>query len=119
MPLTWSLTKVKGMTENGSSMEFLRCVQITTDAGKVARAYIKQKYINGVTTLNFSFVLLCSWVGAAAGLQLALLNGGPASVVYGCIFAGVGTALIAISLAEMASMYDTVVTYLDASDSEY
>lgn len=62
--------------------------------------------------MNFSFVLLCSWTGAAASLQLSLLNGGPASIVYGCIFAGIGTTLVAISLAEMASMYGTkVFTY--------
>ena len=54
--------------------------------------------------MNFSFVLLCSWTGAAASMQLSLLNGGPASIVYGCIFAGIGTTFIAVSLAEMAAM---------------
>ena len=54
--------------------------------------------------MNFSFVLLSSWTGAAASMQLSLINGGPASIVYGCIFAGIGTTFIAVSLAEMASM---------------
>jgi choline transport protein len=40
--------------------------------------------------------------------QLALVNGGPASIVYGTIFAGIGTTLVAMSLAEMASMDPTV-----------
>ena len=67
----------------------------------------EEKCINRITTMNFSFVLLCSWTGAGATMQLSLLNGGPASIVYGCVFAGVGTTLIAISFAEMASMYGT------------
>ncbi|KAF3045323.1 hypothetical protein E8E11_003023 [Didymella keratinophila] len=67
-----------------------------------------KRYINRVTTMNFSFVLLCSWTGAAASTQLSLLNGGPASIVYGCIFAGIGTTFMAVSLAEMASMDPTV-----------
>jgi choline transport protein len=34
-----------------------------------------------------------------------MLNGGPASLLYGTIFAGLGSTAIAMSLAEMASMY--------------
>jgi choline transport protein len=40
--------------------------------------------------------------------QLSLSNGGPASITYGSIFAGIGTTLVAMSLAEMASMDPTV-----------
>ena len=40
--------------------------------------------------------------------QFSLLNGGPASLVYGSIFAGIGSTMIAMSLAEMASI-DPVV----------
>ncbi|KAF2007374.1 amino acid transporter [Amniculicola lignicola CBS 123094] len=67
-----------------------------------------ERYINSFSAINFSFVLQCSWEAAAATFQFALSNGGPASVAYGSIFAGIGTTLIATSLAEMASMDPTV-----------
>jgi choline transport protein len=63
-----------------------------------------QRYINLVPAINFSFVLQVSWEAAAATFQFSLSNGGPASIVYGSIFPGIGTTLVAISLAEMASM---------------
>lgn len=59
--------------------------------------------------MNFSFVLQSSWVGAAATMQLALINGGPASIVYGSVFSGIGTTCVAVSLAEIASMYETLI----------
>lgn len=34
----------------------------------------------------------------------ALLNGGPAALVYGCIISGIGSTAVALSLGEMASM---------------
>ncbi|KAJ8112811.1 hypothetical protein OPT61_g4908 [Boeremia exigua] len=67
-----------------------------------------ERYINLVPALNFSFVLQISWEAAAATFQFSLSNGGPASIVYGSIFSGIGTTLVAISLAEMASMDPTV-----------
>ncbi|PVH93649.1 amino acid transporter [Periconia macrospinosa] len=67
-----------------------------------------ERYINVFSTVNFSFVLQCSWEAAALTFQFSLTNGGPASIVYGSIFAGIGTTLVACSLAEMASMDPTV-----------
>lgn len=64
----------------------------------------RKRYINYVSAINFSFVLQCSWEAAAGTFQFSLENGGPASITYGSIFSGIGTTLIAISLAEMASM---------------
>jgi choline transport protein len=57
-----------------------------------------------VSAVNFSFILQCSWEAAAVTFQFSLSNGGPASILYGSIFAGIGTTLVAVSLAEMASM---------------
>ncbi|KAL5119408.1 hypothetical protein ACEQ8H_002677 [Pleosporales sp. CAS-2024a] len=65
---------------------------------------VLKRYINAPSAVNFSFLLQCSWEAAAVTFQFSLANGGPASIVYGSIFAGIGTTLIAISLAEMASM---------------
>ncbi|KAH7066030.1 hypothetical protein BKA63DRAFT_377743, partial [Paraphoma chrysanthemicola] len=67
-----------------------------------------ERYINAPSAINFSFLLQCSWEAAAVTFQFSLSNGGPASVAYGSIFAGIGTTLVALSLAEMASMDPTV-----------
>ncbi|KAF2679390.1 amino acid transporter [Lentithecium fluviatile CBS 122367] len=67
-----------------------------------------ERYINLVSAINFSFLLQCSWEAAAVTFQFSLTNGGPASIVYGSIFAGIGTTLVATSLAEMASIDPTV-----------
>ena len=64
-----------------------------------------KRYINLIPAINFSFVLQISCEAAAVTFQFALSNGGPASIVYGSIFSGIGTTLVALSLAEMASMY--------------
>ena len=63
-----------------------------------------KRYINLIPAVNFSFVLQISCEAAAVTFQFALSNGGPASIVYGSIFSGIGTTLVALSLAEMASM---------------
>ena len=62
--------------------------------------------------INFAVVLQISWEAAAATFQFSLSNGGPASIVYGSIFSAIGTLLVAMSLAEMASMYGTQVFVL-------
>ncbi|KAF1846141.1 amino acid transporter [Cucurbitaria berberidis CBS 394.84] len=67
-----------------------------------------QRYINAPSAINFSLLLQCSWEAAAVTFQFSLTNGGPASIAYGSIFAGLGTTLVALSLAEMASMDPTV-----------
>ncbi|KAF2467217.1 amino acid transporter [Lindgomyces ingoldianus] len=69
---------------------------------------VLERYISFVSAINFGFILQCSWEAAAVTFQFSLSNGGPASIVYGSIFAGIGTSLVAISLAEMASMDPTV-----------
>ncbi len=46
-----------------------------------------------------------AWETLATTFQFSLLNGGPASIVYGGILTGFGCTAIAFSLAEMASMY--------------
>ena len=68
-----------------------------------------QRYINSATIVNFGFTLQAAWEAAGASFQFSLLNGGPASLVYGSLFAGIGSTMIAISLAEMASMYVSAV----------
>lgn len=49
--------------------------------------------------------MLVSWEAFAMTFQFALLNGGPASMVYGSILVGFGATFVSLSLAELASMY--------------
>ena len=46
-------------------------------------------------------------MGMALIFQFGLINGGPASLLYGTIVSGFGSTAVAFSLAEMASMYVT------------
>ncbi|KAF2185564.1 amino acid transporter [Zopfia rhizophila CBS 207.26] len=67
-----------------------------------------ERYINLVAIVNFGFTLQAGWETVGLTFQFALFNGGPASLVYGCILAGIGSTAIATSLGEMASMDPTV-----------
>jgi len=57
----------------------------------------------------FGLTLQASWEIIASTFQTALLNGGPVSLVYGMILASIGSLALALSLAEMASMYDGIL----------
>ncbi|KAL8706333.1 MAG: hypothetical protein Q9225_007967 [Loekoesia sp. 1 TL-2023] len=65
-------------------------------------------YIHLLAIINFGFTLQASWEASGLSIQFSLLNGGPASLVYGSLLVGCGSCLIALSLAEMASV-DPVV----------
>ncbi|KAF2666911.1 amino acid transporter [Microthyrium microscopicum] len=67
-----------------------------------------ERYINLPSVFNFEVILQSAWEAIAINFQFSLLNGGPASMVYGGIFAGFGASFVALSLAEMASMDPTV-----------
>ncbi|PSN70490.1 hypothetical protein BS50DRAFT_585901 [Corynespora cassiicola Philippines] len=102
-------------TETNGQLNVLEKSSAPTDKGSIRTTTQHQlaggkleRWINQVSAINFSFILQCSWEAAAGTFQFALYNGGPASIVYGSIFAGVGTMLVAASLAEMASMDPTV-----------
>ena len=66
-----------------------------------------QRYINLAAIVNFGLTVQASWEGAGIAFHLSLPNGGPASLIYGTIFAGIGSTAVALSLSEMASMYVT------------
>ncbi|KAL8696781.1 MAG: hypothetical protein Q9201_007479 [Fulgogasparrea decipioides] len=60
-------------------------------------------YIHLLAIINFGFTLQAAWEASGLAIQFSLLNGGPASLIYGSLLAGCGSCLIALSLAEMAS----------------
>ncbi|KFY22208.1 hypothetical protein V493_06757 [Pseudogymnoascus sp. VKM F-4281 (FW-2241)] len=57
--------------------------------------------------LGLCFAILNSWTALAASLNLALSSGGPTSVIWGLITAGICNLSLAASLAEFLSAYPT------------
>ncbi|PVH70722.1 amino acid transporter-like protein [Cadophora sp. DSE1049] len=57
--------------------------------------------------LGLAFAILNSWTALAASLSLALPSGGPTSVLWGLITAGICNLALAVSLAEFLSAYPT------------
>lgn len=64
-----------------------------------------QRYLKSKPIVAFGLTLQASWEGAAVTFQASLLNGGPVSMIYGLVLAGLGSSALALSLGEMASMY--------------
>lgn len=57
--------------------------------------------------IAFAFVICNSWAGVAGSIQLALLQGGPATLIYGILISSLAYFSIAASLSELASVYPT------------
>ncbi|KAL2839269.1 amino acid transporter [Aspergillus pseudoustus] len=66
-----------------------------------------KKHLNGVTLLCLAFVICNSWAGIAGSLQLALLAGGPSTLIYSILVSTSAYLAISSSLAELASVYPT------------
>lgn len=66
-----------------------------------------KKQLNGITLLCLAFVICNSWAGIAGSLQLALLAGGPATLIYSILVTTTAYLAIAASMAELASVYPT------------
>lgn len=60
-----------------------------------------------ISMLGLAFTILNSWTALAASINLALPSGGPSSVVWGFMVAGIGNLALAASLAEFLSAYPT------------
>lgn len=69
---------------------------------------ILDRHINLSSVINFGLITIVSWEAFAVTFQFALANGGPASMLYGCLFVGSGGTAVAFSLAELASIDPTV-----------
>lgn len=57
--------------------------------------------------LGLAFAILNSWTALGASMSLALPSGGPSSVIWGLIVAGICNLCLAASLAEFLSAYPT------------
>lgn len=76
-----------------------------THSGSMANMFaIAKRYISLKPVLALGLTLQASWEAIAISFQASLLNGGPISLVYGMIVVTIGSAALAASLAEMASV---------------
>lgn len=62
---------------------------------------------SSLSMLGLAFAILNSWTALAASLSLALPSGGPTSVIWGLVTAGICNLCLAASLAEFLSAWPT------------
>ena len=62
------------------------------------------RYLSSKPIISFGLTLQASWEAVAISFKSTLLNGGPSTLVYGCILSSFGSAAMAATLGEMASM---------------
>lgn len=66
-----------------------------------------QRNFSPLAMLGLAFAILNSWTALSASLSLALPSGGPTSVIWGLVSAGICNLALAASLAEFLSAYPT------------
>ncbi|KIX92341.1 uncharacterized protein Z520_11949 [Fonsecaea multimorphosa CBS 102226] len=67
----------------------------------------KRKQFGMFAIVSLAFVICNSWAGVSGSIQLALLAGGPVTLIYSLLISGVVYLCIALSMAELASVYPT------------
>ena len=80
------------------------------DAAQLASHGHKQELnrnFSRLSMLGLAFAILNSWTALSASLSLALPSGGPTSVIWGLVTAGICNLCLAASLAEFLSAYPT------------
>ncbi|KAF2860122.1 putative amino acid permease [Piedraia hortae CBS 480.64] len=83
---------------------------LVADQDHLAALGIKQELkrnFSFLSMLGLAFAILNSWTALSASLSLALPSGGPISVIWGLITAGICNLCLAASLAEFLSAYPT------------
>ncbi|RAL07831.1 amino acid transporter [Aspergillus homomorphus CBS 101889] len=80
------------------------------DAADLARHGKKQRFERNfgfLSMLGFTTTMMCTWEAVLFANPTAMLDGGPATLVYGYLFCWFGALVTAMSLAELASMAPT------------
>ena len=72
-----------------------------TQSGSLDRL---DRYLTAKPIISFGLTLQASWEAIAISFQSTLANGGPSTLVYGIILSTFGSAAMAATLAEMASI---------------
>lgn len=71
-----------------------------------AGAEVKQ-YIGPLTMIAICFNICNSWAGVSGSMQVALLQGGPPTLLYGMLITTIVYMSIALTIGELASVYPT------------
>jgi choline transport protein len=75
--------------------------QVMSQMGK--RQQLKRRF-TGLSIFGLSITLLSSYEALGMSLAVAMIAGGPVSLVYGMLFVFAGTMACAASIAEMSSI---------------
>ncbi|EED21859.1 choline transport protein, putative [Talaromyces stipitatus ATCC 10500] len=92
---------------NGSSDNNIRPVGSTATGSVMPDSHSIKKTIGPITMISVCFNICNSWAGITSSTQIALIQGGPVTLVFGIIFAAVLYMAIALSMGELASVYPT------------
>ncbi|KAI5368226.1 putative amino acid/polyamine transporter I, amino acid permease [Septoria linicola] len=87
-----------------------RRASLVTDGDHLAALGVKQELkrnFSPLSMLGLAFAILNSWTALSTSMSLALPSGGPTSVIWGLMTAGVFNLCLATSLAEFLSAYPT------------
>lgn len=87
-----------------------RRASLVADGDHLAALGVKQELkrnFSPLSMLGLAFAILNSWTALSTSMSLALPSGGPTSVIWGLITAGVFNLCLATSLAEFLSAYPT------------
>lgn len=79
---------------------------MSSESGSSSGAQLAKNF-SRISLLGLAFITLNSWTAFSSALPLSLTSGGPTSIVWGLLTAGVCTLCIAASLAEFLSAYPT------------
>lgn len=83
---------------------------ISLDVGKLVLANdpgSMKKNLGALTMIAVCFNICNSWAGLATSVQIALLQGGPAALIYGLFVSTSIYICIALTIGELASVYPT------------
>ena len=101
---------MKRPSMSGAGSQERRRTSVAEDATALAHLGHQQELkrnFSFVSMLGLAFAILNSWTALSASLSLALPSGGPTSVIWGLITAGICNLALAASLAEFLSAYPT------------
>lgn len=94
-------TPIEMEESNNTEKEDVLCRTCSSDNVAI------KKDLGIVTMVAVGFNICNSWAGLLASTQVALVQGGPATLVFGLIFSSILYVCIALSMAELASVYPT------------
>ncbi|KAJ5127912.1 Amino acid/polyamine transporter I [Penicillium atrosanguineum] len=77
------------------------------DMAKQGKKQQFERNFGFLSMLGFTTTMMCTWEAVLFANPTSMIDGGPASLVYGYLFCWFGALVTAASLAEMASMAPT------------